>query len=239
MPDLMQTRPLNPKHVSPASPAMAGQGTNRELPIEAKVACTDGECGQSIYVLINPLTEQLTHLVVRENQAPHTEFLVPVEKVSGVNDSVIQLHCTRAEFAALVPFIQTEYITTTVPETAGTYGQAYATGQYFYLPYVDSNKPIYETIEHREIPLGEMAVRRGTRVEATDGHVGRVDEFVLNADSGHMTHFVMREGHLWAPKEVIIPISALDGVRNDTLFLKLDKAAVEALPTFPVKRHWA
>ena len=49
----------------------------------------------------------------------------------------------------------------------------------------------------------------------------------------------MRAGHAWAPKEVIIPIAALDSVRNDTVYLKLDKAAIEALPTFPVKRHWA
>ena len=238
-PDLMQTRPLGSKNITPASAAPAAEGTNREIPIEAKVECTDGECGQSIYVLINPLTEQLTHLVVRESQAPHSEFLVPVEKVAGVAGGVIQLHCTQAEFAAMDPFIQTEYIKTTLPSSAGHYDRLYATGQFFYLPYVVTDKPILQTIEQREIPVGEMAVRRGTRVEATDGHVGRVDEFVLTADSGHLTHLVMRAGHAWAPKEVIIPISALDSVRNDTVYLKLDKAAIEALPTFPVKRHWA
>jgi len=43
-------------------------------------------------------------------------------------------------------------------------------------------------------------VRRGTRVEATDGHVGHVDEFVVNPENGHITHSVMREGHLWGKK---------------------------------------
>jgi sporulation protein YlmC with PRC-barrel domain len=231
-PDLMQTRPLSPTSTSPLD-------TNRELPIQAKVECRDGECGQSTCVLINPLTEQLTHLVVRESQAPHREFLVPVEKVAGVAGSTIQLHCTQADFAALEPFIQTEYVKTTLPNLAGRYDRLYSTGQFFYLPYVDAGQEAVEPIEQREIPLGEMAVRRGTRVEATDGHVGRVDEFVMSAGSGHITHLVMREGHAWAPKEVIIPISALDSVRNDTIFLKLDKAAIEALPTFPVKRRWA
>ena len=238
-PDLMKTRPLNSKNVAPAGPKAAAPGTNWELPIKAKVECTDGECGQSSYVLINPLTEQLTHLVVRESQGPHTEISVPVASVKGVIGGVIQLQCTQAEFAAMAPFIQTEYIKNTVPNPPGTYDRLYSTGQYFYLPYVNAESNMYKTVEHREIPLGEMAVRRGTPVEATDGHVGRVDEFVLNVDSGHMTHLVMREGHLWAPKEVIIPISALDGVRNDTVYLKLDKAAIEALPTFPVKRRWA
>ena len=96
-----------------------------------------------------------------------------------------------------------------------------------------------EPVEHREIPLGELAMRRGTHVEATDGPVGHVDEFVVTSKTGQITHLVMRDGHAWAPKEVIIPASALGEVRHDTLFLKLDKRAIEALPTFPIERWWA
>jgi hypothetical protein len=49
----------------------------------------------------------------------------------------------------------------------------------------------------------------------------------------------MREGHLWGQKDVIIPLSEMGDTREDTVFLKLDKHQIEALPTFPVHRHWS
>ena len=82
-------------------------------------------------------------------------------------------------------------------------------------------------------------MRRGTRVEATDGYVGKVDEFVVNPENGHITHLVMREGHLWGKKDVIIPFRRWVITREDTVFLKLDKHQIESLPTFPVHRRWS
>ena len=95
---------------------------------------------------------------------------------------------------------------------------------------------VKETVER--IPPGELAVRRGTRVEATDGYVGQVGEFVVEPESGHITHLVLLEGHLWAKKEVTLPLSAIDHSEGDTVYLNLDKKAVEALPTVPVRRHY-
>jgi PRC-barrel domain len=98
---------------------------------------------------------------------------------------------------------------------------------------------VYVPEETQQIPPGELAVRRGTRLEATDGYVGHVDEFVVNPVNGHITHLVMREGHLWGQKDVIIPLSAMGDTREDTVFLKLDKHQIESLPTFPLQRRWS
>lgn len=94
-------------------------------------------------------------------------------------------------------------------------------------------------VEHLQIPMGQLAVRRGTRVEAKDGYIGKVDEFVVSPETGHITYLVMRTGHLWGAKNVIIPLSAMADNGDDTLFLNIDKQEVEALPTFPVRRLWA
>jgi hypothetical protein len=82
-------------------------------------------------------------------------------------------------------------------------------------------------------------VQRGTRVEATDGFVGHVDEFVVNPENSHITHLVMREGHLWGQKDVIIPVSAMGETRGNTVYLKLNKIQIESLPTFPLHRRWS
>ena len=113
-------------------------------------------------------------------------------------------------------------------------------GSHYYMPYVTPDMTVQVPVEHLQIPYGEMAVRRGTRVEATDGYVGKVDEFVINPENGYITHLVMREGHLWGKKDVIIPLSAMMGdTSEDTVFLKLDKQQIQSLPTFPVHRRWS
>lgn len=90
----------------------------------------------------------------------------------------------------------------------------------------------------KAVPPGELAVRRGARVEATDGRVGWVDEFVVDPDSGHITHLTMRKGHLWGDEEVSIPVSEIGRIAEDVVYLKLGKRQIEALPVVQVRRRW-
>jgi sporulation protein YlmC with PRC-barrel domain len=211
-----------------------------EIPVGAQVECTDGVCGRSAYVLINPVVGQVTHLVVREDSPPNIEYIVPVEVLSETVADTIQLRCSRAELEKMAPFVQTEFIEEKVPQMYPAYGGAYGYGMgTYYWPYVGSESTMQVPVEHLQIPPGELAVRRGTHVEATDGYVGRVDELVVNPENGHITHLVMREGHLWGQKDVIIPLSAMGDIREDIVFLKLDKHQIESLPTFPVHRRWS
>ena len=92
------------------------------------------------------------------------------------------------------------------------------------------------TLEHERIPPGELAVHRGAQVEAKDGPVGQVDEFLVDPATGHITHLVMREGHLWGTKDVAIPVSQIGRLEEDTVHVKLDKAGIEALPVIPIRR---
>ncbi len=212
-----------------------------EIPLNAQVECTDGVCGRSVYVLINPVIDQVTHLVVKEDSSPNTEYIVPVGFVVETLADTIRLRCSKAEMKKMDPFIKTKVIEEKVSERTWAYGGggSIGMGTNYYLPYVTTEKTVYEAVEHQQIPQGELAVHRGARVEATDGYVGKVDEFVVNPENGHITHLVMREGHLWGKKDVIIPLSAMGEARDDTVFLKLDKAQIEALPTFPVHRRWS
>ena len=210
-----------------------------DIALNTQVECTDGVCGRSVYVLINPVIDQVTHLVVKEDSSPNTEYMVPVDLVTETTADMIRLRCSIAELEKLDPFINTTVIQERVTNRDFGYsGGMYGMGTY-YLPFVTSERTVYETVENHQIPPGELAVRRGTRVEATDGEVGKVDEFVVNPENGHITHLVLREGHLWGKKDVIIPLSALDQIREDTVFLKIDKHQIESLPIFPLKRRWA
>jgi uncharacterized membrane protein len=80
-------------------------------------------------------------------------------------------------------------------------------------------------------------VRQGNHIEATDGRVGTVGELVTDARTDKVTYLVLQEGHLWGKKEITLPITAIDDIRDNTVFLKLDKEAIELLPSVPLKRH--
>ncbi len=135
------------------------------------------------------------------------------------------------------PFTPTRFIH---QELSNFWIRGYEWEKSYYWPYVVSAKRSGDpSVQDLSIPVKEMAIGRGTRVEATDGYVGKVDEFVVNTENGHITHLVMREGHLWGDKNVIIPVSAMGDNREDTVLLKLDKHQIESLPTFPVNRRWA
>lgn len=212
-----------------------------EIPLNAQVECTDGVCGRSLYVLINPVVDQVTHLVVKENSSPNTEYIVPVDLVTNSTAEKIQLSCSKVDLEEMEPFIKTTYIQETIPDRYSG-GGSVGLGSMYYMPYVTPDITVYEEEETQQIPEGELTVRRGTRVEATDGYVGHVDELVVSPENGHITHLVMREGHFWGKKDVIIPLSAMaamDETHEDTVRLNLAKHQIEALPTFPLHRHWS
>jgi len=163
-----------------------------EIPLNAQVECTDGICGRSEYVLIYPLNNQVTHLVVKEDSSPNKEYIVPVDFVTKTIAETIQLRCSKAELKKMHPFMRTSFI----EEKISTMNPGYAGEMIasYYLPYVTFERTVEVAVEHQQIPLGELALSRGTRVEATDGYVGKIDEFVVNPENDYITHLVMREG---------------------------------------------
>jgi uncharacterized membrane protein/sporulation protein YlmC with PRC-barrel domain len=143
------------------------------------------------------------------------------------------LRCTKEELAAMEPFIEVQFLRSEQP-----FPELINTPSSYLQPYATSRETIHTPIEVERIPVGELAVRRGTRVEATDGDVGKVGELVLDPESGKITHLVLLEGHLWGKKEIILPLSAIERVYDDTVYLKIAKEAVSRLPTFPVSRQY-
>jgi sporulation protein YlmC with PRC-barrel domain len=85
------------------------------------------------------------------------------------------------------------------------------------------------------LSLNELAVQRGARVEATDGPVGVVDDLVVAPETGRITHLVLREGHPWGQKEVMIPVTDVADAEKNVVHLTLDKQAIAALPTTPAQ----
>jgi hypothetical protein len=165
------------------------------IPLNAKVECLDGPCGESITVVVNPTTHQVTHFVVRPDDVLGLDQrLVPVDQVLDTSSDLVRLDCNKEDLAEMQPFLERQYIKTEQP--IPTY-EAYDSYMFHYATYAG---PVDVIQEVERVPPGELAVHRGTRVEALDGHVGGVGELLIDPASGDVTHFIMREGHLWGQK---------------------------------------
>ncbi len=197
-----------------------------DVPINAKVICSDGDCGRSICAILNPVNDGITHVVVREPNLSNLSRLVPVERIQESDPDVIRLSCSKAELEHMEVFSETEFLPYDL------------SGTMFLQPYtVPAVAGI--VLEHEKIPPGELAVRRGSSVEASDGYVGTVDEFIVEPEQYHITHLVLRKGHLWDPRDVTIPVGQIDRIAERTVLLKLSKAQIGALPAVKVKRRWS
>lgn len=198
-----------------------------DIPINAKVTCSDGPFGQSTRVILMPTTEKITHLVVSNGSSPETEYLVSIDHIAKSTPRLVRLNCTREELSKMPIFDQVEFIPSKLTGFTAT--------PYLMWPYYAPETAFIE-MENEHIPANELAIRRGARVEASDGAVGHVDEFLINPKNDAITHLVLREGHLWGQKDVTIPVSQIDHYQEGTVYLKLDKHGIEALPTIPVRR---
>lgn len=200
-----------------------------DIPIDAQVQCVDGADGRSTAVILNPVTRRVTHVVVKQDSFPWLERLVPVEMVAETSPDQIYLNCNHQELHELESFVETEFVAGDFPY------EPYDLGQYHVWPYIvpeDESVPV----EHERVPPGELAVRRGNQVRATDGDVGWVDEFLVDRDTEQITHIVLREGHLWGRKDVLVPVSEIGQIDEDRVYLTLNKEEIANLPTIPLRR---
>lgn len=207
---------------------------SEDFTIGSDVLCSDGACGELTRVVVDPIARALTHLVVGPRHGRGAGHLVPVGLVESAAAAEIRLRCTTSEFEALEEADERQFL----PGADGQWG--YGQEQMLSFPYYGLGMGMgvgtlgylsagHQAVTHDRVPAGEVEVRRGDHVHATDGAIGRVQGLVVDPGDHHVTHVVLDEGHLWGKKRVAIPIgavtSASDGVR-----LSLTKDEVGDLP---------
>jgi hypothetical protein len=188
----------------------------------------------------------VTHLVVEPRHRRNFGRLVPIDLVDDSTDG-IRLRCTLAQFDKLDPAEEMNFV-----ESSEKPGDA--PDQLFYLhPFADlgpggvaaglsgvwtegqgwdrggQHGPGRRTITYDSVPRGEVQIRRGDHVHATDGEIGLVEGLVIDPDNDQVTHVLLQEGHLWGRKEVAIPIRAVAGMKLGVQ-LNMTKQQVKGLP---------
>jgi len=198
------------------------------LVIGTDAVCSDGYRGEVRAAVIDPAARVVTHVVVEPKGRAGLARLVPFDRVDATTDQ-IRLRCTEAEFASLEPAEETlaEFVPGYgVPVQLlppGWRGAGDPTVEGGTIPRI----PEMETVDI--VPPGEVEEHRGDHVHATDGDIGQVYALRIDPGSRQVTHVLVREGHLWARKDVAVPFDKVAGF-DDGIRLSLTRQQVQDLP---------
>ena len=78
--------------------------------LKSKVRCTDQECGEVTRVIVDPLSLEISHIVVSGNGAGGPERQVPASTIQRVTDDLVELRATTADLQAFPPFNRADYV---------------------------------------------------------------------------------------------------------------------------------
>jgi len=215
-------------------------GGESEYAIGAEVTCSEGACGKLTRVVIDPVARALTHVVVEPQGRGELGRLVPVELVEPTAEG-IRLRCGMNEFNALEEAEETRFLM----EEGEQMG--YGAGEMLAWPYyglnmgtgvgMDMGAMAAQSAQYLvdRVPGGEVELRRGDHVHATDGDIGQIQGLVIDPEGHRVTHVLLQEGHLWGRRQLAIPIAAVKEVSADGVQLVLSRDEVRDLP--PVELH--
>ncbi|MBP0456540.1 PRC-barrel domain-containing protein [Streptomyces montanisoli] len=203
--------------------------------IGSEVRCSDGACGSLRRVVVDPIAQCVTHLVV--GPGSDGDKLVPVELVDDRAEATA-LTCDRAAFDKLEPAEEHRFL-------QGREGDlGYNPTQVMMWPYFGPgvamagqlSAPVFAPSPYdpkpsaeERVPAGEVQIHRGDKVEATDGETGRVHGLVVDEADHAVTHVLLAEGHLWGKKTVAVPISQVSRTEG-TIRVALSKEQLKELP---------
>lgn len=86
--------------------------------LKSKVLCADREVGEVTRVIVDPLSQEVSHIVVGGDGMGSVERQVPMGQVSDVMGDMVTLRSTSADFAALPAFNRQDYVSTHEVEIA-------------------------------------------------------------------------------------------------------------------------
>jgi hypothetical protein len=230
-----------------------------EYIVGSEVTGSDGICGDLRRIIVDPVAQTITHLVVQPKHHHGEGHLVPIELADSAGNR-IQLRCTTSEFQGLEDSEETHFLPGAADDGSYTEDQKRADPAYSGmaggggmaglgpapamgglgvggLAAMGRGPARHAIVTEDQVPAGDIQICGGEPVHATDGAIGRVQGLAVNPSDHHVTHVLLDDGHLWGKKRVAIPISAVDHV-DDSVRLNLAKDQVRDLPAIEVP-DWA
>ncbi|MCB0108439.1 MAG: PRC-barrel domain-containing protein [Caldilineaceae bacterium] len=209
----------------------------------AHVFTADGrEAGTIARVVLDPKTDEVTHIVVRKGWLFTEDKLVPISIIDRAVGNRIQLRADMENFDELPLFQETHYVAPgDIPEEGEP--TVYAPQLYWYPPsgaawsgyytsYYGYPLAPYVTYTEQNIPEGTVGLKEGARVVSADGRdVGRVERIFTNDELNRATHLLISEGWFF-PEKRSIPVDWIVSANEEEIRLSVKAKTLEQVPEY-------
>lgn len=197
------------------------------------------EVGKINRLVLEPATNEVTHIVVQKGWLFAEDKVVPIDWVASATEERVVLNENTGDFDELPPFEETHFIRVTeeVSSPADYPTYRYAPAYYWYPPHGYIGYPVgyygWPPVEtQRNIPGNTVPVSEGADVMSSDGeHVGDVERIFVDPESNRATHFLVSEGLLFKERK-LVPAHWVRTVEEDKVHLNVSSQMLEHLPAY-------
>ncbi len=208
------------------------------------VFTSDGkEVGKINRFVLNPATDEITHIVVQKGRLLPEDTVVPFEMIDSTSEDKVVLKEDAKDFDQLPPFEETHFVQANsgngIPVTGSrTY---YAPAYYWYPPpngYI--GYPAYglpyptwpPSVTQQNIPENTVPLQNGSNVISSDEkHVGDVERLFVEPHSKKITHFLISHGVLFKDHKMV-PVNWVQSVEENKVHLTVSAEVLKDLPPY-------
>jgi uncharacterized protein YrrD len=203
----------------------------------------DEKVGRIDRVVLDPKSNEMTHVVVQKGFLFVKDKVVPLDCVESATEERVELKEGCDDPNEFPDFEETHYIP--VEETGGSEARGHdgldKLAWYYPVPggawwrqrslaNPGISKPPYVRKTEVNIPEGTVALEEGAKVVSSEGeHVGNIERVYADEEEQRVTHLLISKG-LISKSRKLIPSMWVDSVREDEVRLSIGERFVEKLP---------
>jgi len=212
----------------------------------ADVFTSDGEkVGEIERVVIDPKTDEVTHVVVEKGFLLTVDKVVPISLIGPATEDRVTLREDAGDLEALPDFEDRHYVLLGDEGLKEASSRGYARPLHWYPPvrttwwhgggylgypgFFGYPVPPYVVETERNIPEGTVALKEGAEVITKGGeHVGDLEAVLTDPEEDRATHLVISQGLLLKERK-LVPTSWVSTVMSDQVHLAVGVRLIEGL----------
>lgn len=207
------------------------------------------DVGRIERVVIDPLTHEISHVVVRQGLIFSEDKVISIELFHTATPDRAVLRQDIDNLQKLPRFEETHYVPLHEAEAGETDPQGTPGGMLYWYPpvglashhaqtlygtpaYPAIPRQYYTSYDKQQIPEGTIALKEGARVFSADGeHVGEIERVIVEAENNDATHILLTQGLLLKDRK-LIPTAWFSRVEEDEIHLAVNSQMIESLPEY-------
>ncbi|MCA1787358.1 MAG: PRC-barrel domain-containing protein [Desulfobacteraceae bacterium] len=196
--------------------------------------------GQIDRVVIDPATDEVSHLVVQKGFFFTEDKVVPITDIETNSGEAVILKKTAAP-DDYSEFDETQYVPNGGVEDFNRrqtdearkllwYHSAVKAPNLKSAPYPSDHKPLYHKKTHRHIPDDAVALEEGADVLDTDGkQLGTIEDIYAEEETFKITHVLVSTGMIKKDRK-LVPVNWIKDIDEDAVQLHINSRVFENLP---------